>query len=297
MTIGKDNGKSGESSGVVVVVGSLHYDVMVEATHRPEKGETVTGQRWYPKFGGKGGNQAIAAKMQGAYVRFVSATGGDNFADYLHDRLEQAGITTDYVPRLSSEDTGMSVAIQDAEGDYGAVIVSGANLAISPDTLANESLWENAEILLLQNEVSESINLTAARQARQRQITVCMNAAPAKEMGDELKGLIDIIVVNAVESQAMGSECVDSLESAALAAKTLSEYFKTAIVTAGGDGVAVCETGGVPSKVQPVKIEVVSTHGAGDVFTGTLCAKLAAGTGLLQAVQKSNKAAAEHVAA
>jgi ribokinase len=67
----------------IVVVGSLHYDVMVQAPARPRKGETVTGQKWYPKFGGKGGNQAVAAALAGAPTRFIGAVGQDDFADLM----------------------------------------------------------------------------------------------------------------------------------------------------------------------------------------------------------------------
>ncbi|MFT6641539.1 MAG: ribokinase, partial [Flavobacteriaceae bacterium] len=186
MTTDNKNGKIVKPAGAVVVLGSLHYDVMVETSRRPEKGETVTGKRWYPKFGGKGGNQAVAAKLHGAQVRFVSATGSDNFADYLHERLTQVGISREYVPRIQSVETGMSVAIQDSDGDYGAVIVSGANLAIEPEILSDESLWLDSSILLLQNEVPESLNLIAAKQARYRNIPVCLNAAPVRQMSSDL---------------------------------------------------------------------------------------------------------------
>ena len=118
-----DEDHTSSKPAVVVVLGSLHYDIMVEATHRPVKGETVTGDCWYPKFGGKGGNQAVAAKIHGVDTRLVSATGTDNFSDYLRARLEDAGISGEYIAQLDKTATGMSVAIQDAEGDYGAVIV------------------------------------------------------------------------------------------------------------------------------------------------------------------------------
>ena len=154
------------SQPAVVVLGSLHYDIMVEATHRPIKGETVTGDCWYPKFGGKGGNQAVAAKLHGVETRLISATGTDNFSDYLRARLEDAGISGEYIAQLDQVETGMSVAIQDAEGDYGAVIVSGANLVIPSDLLEHAALWKNAALLLLQNEVPESLNILAANKAR-----------------------------------------------------------------------------------------------------------------------------------
>ena len=295
MTDLTDKLKSTHSPSAVVVLGSLHYDVMVEAPHRPSKGETVTGERWYPKFGGKGGNQAIAAKLHGADVRLVSATGSDDFADYLHNRLAQVGIPTEYIPRLASVESGMSVAIQDSEGDYGAVIVSGANLAIPSELLADDALWLNASILLLQNEVPNSLNLIAAKQAKKRNIIVCLNAAPVRPISDELAAVLDIVVVNAVESEALGSNTVDSLDTAELAARQLSQRFPTVVVTAGGDGVAICSSNGDAIKLPAKEVTVISTHGAGDVFTGTLCTEIASGSGLEKAVDVANTKAAIHV--
>lgn len=281
--------------GVIVVLGSLHYDVMVEAPDRPVKGETVTGTCWYPKFGGKGGNQAVAARRHGAEVRLVSATGDDNFADYLHQRLVQADVSSDYVARLENESTGMSVAIQDADGDYGAVIVSGANLAIAPAMLQDVALWTDAVVLLLQNEVPESLNIMAARQARNSGLIVCLNAAPARTLSNELLELVDILIVNAIEAEMLCGVVVDSLESAAKAAKDLSHRFSTAIVTAGGDGVAAFSNNTGVVEIAAKKITVRSTHGAGDVFTGVLCAELAAGRQLTESLEAANRRAAQHV--
>ena len=284
-------------SSTVVVLGSLHYDIMVEAPDRPVKGETVTGTRWYPKFGGKGGNQAVAAQYHGADTRLISATGNDNFADYLHARLAQASISSEYVARLDNVATGMSVAIQDAEGDYGAVIVSGANLAMSTDIVDNPAIWHDAAILLLQNEVPESLNIVAARKARELGLTVCLNAAPAREMSSEFLALVDVLIVNAIEAEALGSDVVDSLAAAASAALTLSHQFATVIVTAGGDGVAGCSADSGSFELAAKPVDVVSTHGAGDVFSGVLCAELAGDTPLKDAISIANSAAADHVAA
>ena len=113
----------------VVVVGSLHYDIMVDAPDRPRKGETVAGLSWSPKFGGKGGNQARAAQSQGVPTAMVGAVGNDDFGGALLAGLDRGGVDRSAVATLSGVGSGMSVAIFDAEGDYGAVIVSGANLA------------------------------------------------------------------------------------------------------------------------------------------------------------------------
>ena len=285
------------SQPAVVVLGSLHYDIMVEATHRPIKGETVTGDCWYPKFGGKGGNQAVAAKLHGVETRLISATGTDNFSDYLRARLEDAGISGEYIAQLDQVETGMSVAIQDAEGDYGAVIVSGANLAIPSDLLEHSALWKNAALLLLQNEVPESLNILAANKARSLGLPVCINAAPARDMSSQFLSLIDVLIVNAIEAEALGSNTVNSLDTALLAAKELAKRFPTVVVTAGGDGVAACSTQGDEFKIPAKPISVSSTHGAGDVFTGVFCAEIANKSSYDVALAIANDQAADHVAA
>ena len=126
---------SSEQPGAVIVVGSLHYDIMVDAPDRPRKGETVAGYRWRPKFGGKGGNQAVAAARAGAVTRMVGAVGADDFGTFLINGLDAAGVDRSHVCVLEGTASGMSVAISDDEGDYGAVIVSGSNLQIPDSSL------------------------------------------------------------------------------------------------------------------------------------------------------------------
>ncbi len=109
----------------VIVLGSLHYDIMMDAPDRPRKGETVTGRSWRPKCGGKGGNQAVAAAHQGARSRMLGAIGRDAFGDTLLANLDKAGVDRTGVAVLEGAASGLSVAIFDDEGDYGAVIVSG----------------------------------------------------------------------------------------------------------------------------------------------------------------------------
>lgn len=278
----------------VVVVGSLHYDIVVESPYRPEKGETVLGYKWFPKFGGKGGNQAVAAAKAGCDVTMVGAVGDDNFADFMLDTLHKNRINTEFIRQKQSVGTGMSVAIMDAEGDYGAVVVSGANLQIDPHILTDERLWSDVKMLILQNEILEQTNIVAAEQAAQRNIPVCINAAPAKPLSTELSRLIDILIVNAVEARDMCGVEVNDLASALAAADKLAETYQQVIVTAGGDGVAFVnqtERGTIPAK----KVKLISTLGAGDCFVGHLCLSLIQGNALRQAVKFANVKAAEHV--
>lgn len=277
-----------------VTVGSLHYDIVVDAPHRPAAGETVTGTAWRPAFGGKGGNQAVAVVAAGVHCRMVSAVGDDGFAIFLREHLRDAGVDETYVATVPGSGSGVSVAIMDAGGDYGAVIVSGANLAIDPSMFTHDDLWQGATHLVLQNEIPEAVNLAAARAARARGVAVVLNAAPAREMSDEMAAAIDILVVNAGEAEFLCGLPVTSLQTARQAARSLASRFAVAVVTAGGDGVAV--VGREADDAEPGhEVQLVSTHGAGDCFIGTMVASLAQGDVLAKAARQANLAAARHV--
>jgi ribokinase len=281
---------------VVLVVGSLHHDIMIEADRLPGRDETAVGRRWYPKFGGKGGNQAVAAARAGGGARICGAVGRDGFGAFLLAGLDAGRVDRRFVAELDGVGSGMSVAVQDASGDYSATIVSGANLRIDPAGLTDDRLWAGVAILVLQNEVPEAVNLSAAAEARRRGLPTILNAAPARPLPQALRGLVDILIVNAVEAGMMGSTPVTDLASALQAARGLAEGFGSVIVTAGAQGLAIW-TGGQDGFTLPArKVAVVSSHGAGDAFTGSLAAALARGSALTEATTIASDAAAAHVA-
>lgn len=279
----------------VVVVGSLHYDIVVDAPDRPRKGETVTGYRWRPKFGGKGGNQAVAAAKAGALVRMAGAVGDDEFGRFLLEALRRAQVDAAWVSVLPGVGSGMSVAISDASGDYGAVIVSGANGRVDPAGVTAPELWSEARLLVLQNEMPEAINVAAARQAKAAGALVCVNAAPFRPLSHAFAGLMDMLVVNAIEAEQLSGVSVQDLSSAALAAETLGKTFPAVVVTAGGDGVVGLERGKTPISLPALPVKLVSTHGAGDVFVGALAKAVASGQTFRLALEAANAAAAIHV--
>ncbi|MEN5015034.1 ribokinase [Erwinia sp. Eh17-17] len=279
----------------ILVIGSLHYDIMLQADHRPEKGETVIGSGCAYKFGGKGGNQAVSAALAGAQVRFAGAVGDDAQGAFLLAVLQQNGVDTTHVAVNVGIPSGMSVAIQDAEGDYGAVVVSNANNHITLASLSDDALWQQVSMLLLQNEVPEAVNHQAAAEAKKRGIRVCLNAAPARPLTPEMLGAVDLLVVNAVEARDLSQIAVADLSAACQAAESLGGRFPAVVVTAGEHGVAFCEEGAPARSLPAQKVQLVSTHGAGDCFMGMLCTTLLQGATLAVAVDKANQAAAEHV--
>ena len=279
----------------VCVVGSLHYDIMVQAPYLPRTGETLMGEAWWWKPGGKGGNQAMAAARHGAGVDMIGCLGPDEFGSRLRERLAAAGVDLAHV-RTVAQGSGMSVAIQQEGGDYAAVVVSGANRDIDEAQIAaSGEAIRGSGVLLLQNEIAEPANAAAASLARVAGATVVLNAAPARSLGS-LAGLIDLLVVNTVEAEMLGGGRVDDLRSAAVAARRLTELAPSVIVTAGSAGVVAAsdlETLALPAH----PVEQAETHGAGDVFVGALAARLASGDPLASALAYANAAAALHVGA
>jgi ribokinase len=280
-----------------VVFGSLHLDIMVQAPGRPRLGETMVGQGWSLKEGGKGGNQAVEAARHGARTAMVGAVGADDFGDRLIAHLRQHCVETQAVRVVPGGASGMSVALVEPQGDYGAVIVSGVNLSLGPEAVAAAaSMIGGARWLLLQNEVPEEANIAAAEAAQAGGCRVILNAAPMRELPLGLLARVDILVVNAVEAEALCDAPVESAAGAAYAAKALLALVPCAVVTAGGHGLAIADRHGAHDIVPAHDVVVCSTHGAGDAFVGALGARLAAGAPVRDAVRYANAAAALVVA-
>lgn len=286
-----------ENPPIVVVFGSLHYDIIVASPARPRKGETIAGRSWQPKCGGKGGNQAVAAAGAGMRSAMIGAVAEDDFGRTLLDNLAARGVDRRFVRANSDAPTGMSVAIVDSEGDYGAVIVSGSNLTLADaDVESAQELFAPANILVLQNEVPDSANQLAAAAMKAAGGLVILNAAPARIPSGALAAKIDILVVNAVEAELLaGVPVVDSLEGGLAAARILSRSYPTSVVTVGDKGVACVTAGGAEITIDAIPVELVSTHGAGDEFIGVLAASLARGEAIAEALARANRAAAELV--
>jgi ribokinase len=275
---------------VILCAGSLHHDVIVEAPTLPRLDQTLAGSAVRYAFGGKGGNQAVAAARGGASAHMAGAVGDDAAAATLRAALSEAGVSHDQVQTHPGA-SGMSVAILLPDGSYGAVIVSAANLRFRPEAVA---FPEACTLLLLQSEIPEAANLNLARRARAAGVRTLLNAAPARPVSAELLALTDLLVVNRGEAADLLGHPEDGLD-ATRAAKDLAAIGPGAvIVTLGGDGLVIADAGRVTRQTaQPVK--VVSTHGAGDAFIGALAAEWARGASLAEAAAFGQAAAALHV--
>jgi ribokinase len=280
----------------VAVVGSLHLDIMVGSPRLPLRDETLIGTSWRYKCGGKGGNQAVAAALAGARTAFAGRVGNDDFGVRLRGNLAAAGVDISCVGLDTAHGSGMSVAIEEAGGEYCAVVVSGANMEIDAGAAAAEwaSLWKS-KVLLLQNEIPEAVNIAAARAMKLASGLVVLNAAPARAMSDVLLGLVDVLIVNRVEAEMLTGIAAATPAEAELAAASLATAARDAIVTLGKDGLVLRTREGEVSRIAATPVRVRSSHGAGDCFCGTLAAHVSKGAALAGACHHASAAAASLV--
>ena len=277
----------------IAVVGSLHHDIIVHTASLPRLGETAVGTSWTTKRGGKGANQAAQAAYHGMYVYMIGRVGGDAEGLALVDSLKSAGVDTQHVARDASGASGLSVAIVNDEGDYGAVIVSGVNQQVGRDDLHKAStVIQSAALLVLQLELPVKLVTEAAELAKTQHVPVLLNAAPAYPLPPRLGAAVDYLVVNQIEAEMLTGIPVTSKAAAGDALTLLQRTFPTVIVTLGEQGILYARQAEGHHYVPAHDIELVDTHGAGDSFIGAFGARLVAGDTLAQAIVYANATAA-----
>jgi ribokinase len=262
------------TGATIVVVGSLNLDLAVRVPHLPRPGETLLGDDFERRPGGKGANQAVAAARLGARARLVGLVGSDLFGADLHGHLAAERVDVDNVGRTEEAPTGVAMIVVAPDGENMITLAPGANDRLGPQELAAlPGLLEDADALLLQLEVPVPAALAAARMARAANVAVVVNAAPlpapvSQDLLD-LIALADVLVVNETETAGLtGIDAVSDYEAAARALLALGP--DAAVITLGRRGAVAADGTGV-NKVPAFRVEAVDAVGAGDAF----CAELA----------------------
>jgi ribokinase len=251
---------------VILVFGSINVDLLVPVPLLPQPGETVLGGDYALLPGGKGANQALAARRAGAAVTMAGAVGSDAFARLALRSLRQAGVDLGLV-RRTDRPTGCAAIMVGAQGDHQGenliAVASGANRVAEAANVPDSVLGRDT-ILLCQMEVPAAENWALIRRARARGARAVVNLAPAAPIDPALFALIDILVANEGEASALG------VDPAALA-RSLRQAL---VVTRGGAGSTAFLADGGQIEVRALAIEPVDTTGAGDTFVGVLAAGL-----------------------
>lgn len=272
----------------VVVIGSSNTDMTIKAERLPKPGETILGGVFVMGPGGKGANQAVAARRLGADVSFICKVGKDIFGDNAIEGYRKEGIDTSRILR-SDKASGTALILVDAKAENCISVAPGANGDLSPEDIDSVAdVIRSAGYLILQLEIPVESVLRAARIAHEAGVYVILNPAPACPLPKELFSYVSLITPNQTES-ALLTGVEDDLDAAV--DRLMEMGVKDVVVTLGSKGSMVV-SGGERTFVPSQKVNAVDTTAAGDTFCGALCVALSEGSSLVQAAGFATKASA-----
>lgn len=250
----------------LTVVGSVNLDLVMRVQRLPVAGETVTDGQYSHHPGGKGANQALAARRLGADVSLIAAVGDDETAESALSLLEEAEVDLSRCWVHETLPTGVAVILVDAHGENQIAVAPGANRSLTAEVLE----LSGDEAVICQLEIPMETVQAAATSTTG---FFCLNAAPARNVPSDVLKRADVVVVNEVEHATID---VDLSEIPGLVALTL-----------GSLGATLYRHGRVVARATPPPVDVVDTVGAGDCFVAALTVSLLDGLSPEHALQRA----------
>lgn len=278
----------------ITVFGSSVVDLMSRAPHLPAPAETVKGSFFMQSPGGKGFNQAIAARKAGGDVAMITKLGRDALAEIPLKAMREADLSEEYLFFSDSVPTGTAlIMVDETTGQNAIVIVPGACSTISDDDIAAVAdQIAHSEYLLLQLEINQDANEKAAALAKQNGVKVIVNTAPYQPVSDDFLRDVYLVTPNEVEAEELTGIPVTDKENADRAAEVFfAKGVQNVLITLGGRGVYL-NADGVSEIIPAYRVNAIDTTGAGDAFNGGLLAALSEGKSLHDAALFANALAA-----
>lgn len=273
----------------IVVVGSANVDLTTFADQFPKPGETIFAQKFVLGFGGKGANQAVAARLCGADVSMVARLGSDLFGPATIENFNKLGIDATHVKQVEGVSSGVAPIFVEPNGQNRILVVKGANDALKPaDVVAAAETLKAADYIVLQFEIPlETVYYTIAF-ARKHGIRCILNPAPAQPVEMLAVKDLDYFVPNESEAETITGISVRNVEDAKKCSQKLLEgRIRRVIITLGSKG-SLLTGAGVCEHVPPFAVKSVDSTGAGDAFIGSFAVFLAEGVPELEAVRRAN---------
>jgi ribokinase len=277
----------------IAVVGSAVTDLTTFTNVFPRPGETLFGKSFDLGFGGKGANQAVAARLCGAQVMMVAKVGDDLFGQATIDNFASFGIDTTHVHIVPGAPTGVAPIFVEPNGQNRIIVVKGANDRLTPaDVDAAAPDLERVDAIILQFEIPLETIYYTIRFARAHAIRCIVNPAPAVPVNlAELAGA-DYFIPNETEAGLLtGLPVRSEAEAAACAAVLLGKGFRQVVITLGERGSMLADAAG-HTLVPPFPVTATDTTGAGDAFIGSLAVFLGEGVPEPAALARANLYAA-----
>ncbi len=273
----------------IAVVGSANTDLTTFCDVFPRPGETVFGQRFDLGFGGKGANQAVAARLCGAEVAMVGRVGEDLFGEATLKNFASCGIDTTHLRAVPNVSTGVAPIFVEPNGQNRIIVVKGANEQLRPaDVDAAAPLLRGVDTIIVQFEIPLETVYHTVQFAQTHGIRCIVNPAPALPMQVSRLTCADYFIPNETEAELITGRPVHTLADArATASELLAQGFRKVILTLGARGSLVADASG-STEVAPFAVTPVDSTGAGDAFIGSLAVFLAEGLSDLQAAARAN---------
>lgn len=254
----------------IAIIGSINKDYTAQVDKLPQKGVTVIASNYKISLGGKGANQAVAAKRLGAEVAMIGAVGKLDGGQDIVKKLENDGIDVSGILIVDDEVTGNAMITVDEKGANTIVVYPGANNKLSPLWIEKQKeIIRNAHFAILQLEIPIETVEFAVKISKEYNVKVILNPAPAKKLPEEIYEYVDIITPNEVElTQLTGTE--DIKEGASI---LIQKGVKEVIVTLGERGCYY--TDGIREIfVEAVRVKAIDTTAAGDAFNAAIAVAL-----------------------
>ena len=271
----------------ILVIGSSNTDMTVKSEKMPAPGETVLGGEFIMGPGGKGANQAVAARRRGGEVSFICKVGRDIFGDNAVAGYDREGIDTSHVLR-SDKASGVALILVDKNAENSISVAPGANNDLTPEDIDSVAdVIKASDYLILQLEIPVESVLRAAQIAHEAGVYVILNPAPACPLPAELFSYLSLITPNAGEVELM-TGVTGELDDKVAALRKMG--VSDVIITLGSRGSYVAPEGREAELVPALKVNAVDTTAAGDTFCGALCVALSEGKDLAEAARFATKA-------
>ena len=280
----------------ISILGIFVADLTFRTERMPNKGETYIGNSFKLGPGGKGSNQAVAARRAGAETMFITKIGKDTFGEMAMKLYADEGINSKYVWEIPDMSTGAaSIVVNEETGDNAIIVVPGAADAMVPDDLDTaEAGIADCAFFMASLEVPIPVMQHGLEVAKRNGVQTILNPAPAAILPDEVYGLSDYFTPNETEAAILAGIPVVTIEDAEEAAKIfLQRGIDTVVITLGEKG-AYVRNSVINQHVPAFDMggKVLETTGAGDAFNGGFAYALAEGMSLIEAVRFGSATAA-----
>jgi len=278
---------------LIAVVGSANVDLTTFNDVFPRPGETIFGKNFDLGFGGKGANQAVAARLCGASVAMVAKVGSDLFGPATIENFRSQGIDASHVRIENGVSSGVAPIFVEPGGQNRIIVVKGANDTLSPaDVDAAAPVLRKASTIVMQFEIPLETVYYTVRFAETAGIPCIVNPAPAQAVDfQKLRGA-GYFIPNETEAELISGMPVQSLEEAKRCADfLLSQGMKRVVLTLGARGALLAGPEGM-ELIPGFKVEAIDTTGAGDAFIGSFAVFLGEGLPEREALRRANLYAA-----